>query len=382
MRRQFYEVKEPAYLFREKVVKEGTQDQPEERVRQWCAFELIRAYGVPVADIEFERQVKVGSKTYRIDILVSRNGDPWLVMECKQQEDSKPQRSMAQAISYADAQGIDAEFAACTNGDYWCVKRRHQNGWVAIPDLPRQQVNTSGQPLTRLLWGIDEMAPVLHKLDESLEGADAQRFLSALQRWFHGSSLLTEGVSDDILWGMDNLLRVLSQPDAHPNYLWGKLAAAAQGFDRWRDSIGFSVPLAPIHGGDKMYYEMQLLSANLLQIAETSADLPSGDERVLRVAVALLDYGRTQFRPKMKPHCPSIPKNVHEALRDFLNYSLAIHLDTKLPDPLDRISVAEVKECCSKAWEAMDQQPRTPFFVGLRMLVECALDWLCFWRRQ
>lgn len=387
MRRRFYKIPEPAYLFQEQVIRNGTRDQPEEQVRQWCAFELIRAYGVSVTDIEFERTVRIGSKRPRIDILVSRDKRPWLVVECKKQEDTKPEDSMAQAISYADSQGIGAEFVVCTNGDYWWVKRRVGSSWVAVPDIPRQAVSPAGEPLTEILRAVDEIAPILHKLDEPLAGTDAQRFLSALQRWLHGSSLLTDGVSRDLLWAMDNLLRSLSAPLEDVHYRWDKLTTAASGFDKWQQAQGLCLHLTPIDPEAPMHYVMQLLWAGLLRIAEESSDVPSADERVLRLAVALLAYGQEQSRPPAKPEHSEVSPNMHQAVRAFLDYALAIHLNTKLPDPLDSTSVGDVQRSCAKAWEEAERDearggPPIPFFAGLGILVEWAFDRLCFWRRR
>ncbi|MCP5521282.1 MAG: type I restriction enzyme HsdR N-terminal domain-containing protein [Verrucomicrobiales bacterium] len=350
MRERFYEIPESTYLFPEHTSQNGARAKPEERVRQWCAFELIRAYGISVADIEFERQVKVGSKSYRIDILVSRCGKPWLVVECKERKDKKPEKSMAQAISYADAQSIRAEFVICTNGDYWWSRRHLRRDWVQIPDIPRGSIGDVDAPLTGILRGISDIAPVLHRMDDTLKEADAQRFLSALQRWFHGSSLLTEGITRELLWGLDNLLRVLSGAHDHINYCWGKLADAADGFDRWQKERGFSWPLTPVDPKGGISYAMQLLWADLLRIAESCAAVPSGDERALRVAVALLEYGQVQFAPRSRTSYPEINRNVHAALRDFLDHALAVHLNTKLPDPLDVTLVGEVRQLCSKAW--------------------------------
>ena len=94
----------------------GGLNAKEEPVRQWCAFELIRAYGLTVTELTFEKKVRVGSKIYRIGILVQRNGLPWIVVECKEPGCTKHDDGLAQAISYAGAATISAEYAVYTNG--------------------------------------------------------------------------------------------------------------------------------------------------------------------------------------------------------------------------------------------------------------------------
>src|SRR4051812_47950373 len=109
-RRPYYEIDKAAYLFGYGLPTDANGDKPEETVRQWCAHELLRAYGISVCNIEFERAVRVGSKRYGIDILVSSRGAPSVVVECKPRDHTKHADGMAQAISYADSQTIRAEF--------------------------------------------------------------------------------------------------------------------------------------------------------------------------------------------------------------------------------------------------------------------------------
>ena len=82
-RRPFYQIKPSAYLFRSDDQKAKDRLDLEEPVRQWCAFELIRAYGIQVQRLTFEAEARVGSKTYRIDILIKLKDQPWAVVECK-----------------------------------------------------------------------------------------------------------------------------------------------------------------------------------------------------------------------------------------------------------------------------------------------------------
>lgn len=130
IRRPFYEIDKSTYLFPSCSAQSGERGNPEEPVRQWCAFELLRAYGIPIGNIEFERKVRIGSKTYEIDILVCRDGKPWIVVECKEPAHTKHVAAMEQAVSYASGQEIRAEFAVYTNGHIWNVQRRFKNNWI------------------------------------------------------------------------------------------------------------------------------------------------------------------------------------------------------------------------------------------------------------
>jgi hypothetical protein len=80
-RKPIYHLRKEAYLFPDQVQRSDERKQLEEPVRQWCAHELIRAYGIMVSDLELERPVRMGSrngsKSHRIDILVLRDGSPY-----------------------------------------------------------------------------------------------------------------------------------------------------------------------------------------------------------------------------------------------------------------------------------------------------------------
>lgn len=62
----FYEVSPQAYLFNK------NHETPEEKVRQWALFELLSTYGICINNIDVERQVKVGTRNHRADIVIMR----------------------------------------------------------------------------------------------------------------------------------------------------------------------------------------------------------------------------------------------------------------------------------------------------------------------
>jgi hypothetical protein len=220
-REKFYEIDKSAYLFGYGLPTANNRKQPEEAVRQWCAFELIRTYGIKVSEIEFEHPVKVGSKNYWIDILVSRKGAPAVVVECKTRDYSRHAKGMAQAISYAGAQTIQAEFAVYTNGDAWHVRRRVRKEWVPIPDLPQHVDQSAAEPITELLQTLKTLNPLLYKLGEPIAGEDAHDFLGAMQAFFIGRNLLTQNINHDLGIATDNLLRSLWAA-GDPRYQCGK----------------------------------------------------------------------------------------------------------------------------------------------------------------
>jgi hypothetical protein len=179
----FFEINPDTYLYPDKVKTTGKRKRHEEPVRQWSAHELIRVYGIAVTNIEFERPVRMGSTIHRIDILISREGKPYVVVECNKPSDRNASKAMDQALSYADAPDIQAEFAIFTNGKDWQVKRRILGKWCSVPDLPREIDRQKTEPIAELLHGLDVLAPLLFKIHQTLTGEETQRFLGAMQRF-------------------------------------------------------------------------------------------------------------------------------------------------------------------------------------------------------
>jgi hypothetical protein len=59
----------------------------------------MRVYGRSINNLEFERSVRMGSRSHWIDILISRDGQPAAVVECKRVSETKLEKAMEQAIS-------------------------------------------------------------------------------------------------------------------------------------------------------------------------------------------------------------------------------------------------------------------------------------------
>jgi hypothetical protein len=357
-RERYYHVPVPAFLFG-KAPDEGVDPTPEEKVRQWCAFELIRAYGVSVARLEFEHQVKVGSKTYRIDILVKRDGIPWLVVEVKEPNHRNPSAAVGQAISYADAQGMDAEFVLYTNGSTWIVRRKVGREWVEVPDLPiKAREETERHAFGDILHALDLVCSLVCKLDDPLSDAEAECLLATLQVFFHGQNFLTIELAPELCHATDNLLRALSVRNGHIDYQWQKLGHARQHWEAYGKQIGSAHRIHEMDGAGFIDAEMGMIRYALEEMMRAAGAPRSADVLLLRLDVALLDYGQECF--KRKTQFLPIPPSVHHALREIVDHLLATRLDTRLPDPIDTGSMEEVRAHCASQWEQRlaDTRPR------------------------
>lgn len=88
----------------------------EEWVRQNFLLYLHRVCGYPPALTAVERQLKVGSLTKRFDIVLFKNDEPFLIVECKEMNAPLDTEVMMQALRYNSE--LKAPYLAITNGVY------------------------------------------------------------------------------------------------------------------------------------------------------------------------------------------------------------------------------------------------------------------------
>jgi hypothetical protein len=129
----FYTITENCYLFARKA-------GPEEDVRQWTLFELIRYYGYSIGQMKIEKAVQYSTRKGFIDILIYINDKPFIVIECKRQKGySKKKDHMKQAISYASADSIQADFCVFSDENVCQFQRKTAAGWFNIPPINETQ---------------------------------------------------------------------------------------------------------------------------------------------------------------------------------------------------------------------------------------------------
>ena len=346
-------------------------------MRQWCAFELMRAYGIMIVDLSFEEEVRVGSKIYRIDILVRRNGLPWIVVECKEPKHKKHDEGLDQAVSYAGAVTVSAEYAIYTNGTAWQVKRKIDDAWQAVPDIPVSGPARALGSIDALWRTVELVSPLLHKLDQPLAGNDARIFLETLQRFFHGSNLITAEVDHDLRSAADNLLRVLSTGPDDRHYPRSKSSVVAMCAERFRAKTGIGFPLAEIHESESVFLFMSALAASMHPLMEAGREIGGVNEAVVRLILSLLEYGRTQAH---EPY-PLFPAHLHASLRKFLTKAMALSLNLELPEALEEAFTSDLKHYTRSAWEDLIRNDVREQLQAKRDFFSALWQSLTFWRK-
>ncbi len=87
---------------------------PEEWVRQNFICWLIYEKRYPASNIVIEGGLKLNSLQKRTDVLAYKNGNPWLLVECKAPEIKVSQKTFDQLFRYNSK--INAPLLAVTNG--------------------------------------------------------------------------------------------------------------------------------------------------------------------------------------------------------------------------------------------------------------------------
>ena len=351
MRKPFYEIEPKNFLFKPVPPGDDGKVNPEEGVRQWCAFELIRAYGIPINDLDFEHSVSIGSRTYRIDIVILQCGKPWAVVECKKREHIKHDHAMDQAISYADSQNVHAEYAVYTNGNVWHVKRKMNNNWLSVHELPSRATGSVTTDITCLVHALDDILPMLYKLGETIDGRDAVKFLHAMQVHFNSYGLFTADTDRALLGATDNLLRILTFNDlAYQNE---KLAVVLQKLNAFSSSRNLGETIYPVRAS-QISKELRALHSEVNLMLDGAHHIIGADSLLLRLIVALLEYG-LNLREPVKNY-PAIGMNVHHALREYLDYVLKSNLGFHLPEIREGFLSDALRGHCGNAWNACDNR--------------------------
>ena len=86
---------------------------PEEWVRQHC-LQYLHALGYPLSLMQTEGSLKTVRRTKRSDILLFRNGAPFILVECKAPTVKISQDTFNQAFNYNT--DVNARFIYITNG--------------------------------------------------------------------------------------------------------------------------------------------------------------------------------------------------------------------------------------------------------------------------
>ncbi len=103
---------------------------PEEWVRQNFLQYLVQTRQFPPSLIAVEKQILLGELKKRCDIVIyNRNGNPTLIVECKEMGSNLDEKVLNQILRYN--MSIPARYLVITNGSF-CFAFERDNGQVTV----------------------------------------------------------------------------------------------------------------------------------------------------------------------------------------------------------------------------------------------------------
>jgi predicted type IV restriction endonuclease len=100
---------------------------PEEWVRQQILVFLVKEKKYPASMISVEKQIKVGSKLKRYDAVVYKKENPWMIIECKEENETLNDATLQQLLSYNAT--LRVTYLVITNGKQLFVYHVENSIW-------------------------------------------------------------------------------------------------------------------------------------------------------------------------------------------------------------------------------------------------------------
>ena len=100
----------------------------EEWVRQHVLHYLMNELHYPLPVISVERQIRVGSRSRRYDIVVYKESVPWLIVECKREEEVLNDKVLSQLLAYNST--LNVSYLTITNGKQIATYDIANASWV------------------------------------------------------------------------------------------------------------------------------------------------------------------------------------------------------------------------------------------------------------
>lgn len=219
--------------------------------------------------------------------------------------------------------------------------------------------------LSHFLGDFIDLMPLLHWLHRPVPQAVTSKYLSAMQRVFHGHSFATQQTDKNLAMALDNLLRVLSSSAEFDGYAHGKLSVAFKYMQRYLKSIGEENHLDDDF--DWSIHELLTIPASQLETLVVNRVDGSFDYHAIRLISALLQHGQKQ-RMSPKSFC-ELPSAVNHEFGDYISLALSANLGVTVPDRLDQIYTGDVQSLCEHAWNNLHKPIDLRFFERVKLMV-------------
>lgn len=102
---------------------------PEEWVRQNIIQYLIQVLQYPAALMAIEKEIKLGELKKRCDIVIYKDNQPWMIVECKELNVPMSEAVLQQILNYNMT--LKVPFIAISNGNQTWLAETQTRQWLA-----------------------------------------------------------------------------------------------------------------------------------------------------------------------------------------------------------------------------------------------------------
>ncbi len=108
---------------------------PEEWVRQNIIQYLLTTLKYPASLFSIEKEIQVGELRKRFDIVIYKDVDPWMIIECKQTDVKLSSSTLQQTLAYNSF--VKAPYLCLTNGNDTLLWKFEDNTITALQQFPK-----------------------------------------------------------------------------------------------------------------------------------------------------------------------------------------------------------------------------------------------------
>lgn len=278
-------------------------------------------------------------------------------MLCKRWDEKKKLLGMQQALSYADTNTMKAKYAVYTNGDVWEVKRKMGDNWIDIPDLPKIVDEEYRIELDVLVHSINDFKPAFYWFTQSVPASSAKTYFDCLQVLINGSTYPLNYLDNNLLFGTDNLLRVICAKGGHPNYLHGKMVAACKSYSAYFNSrLGQSIGNEYIND-EELWHLTAVFQMRFESLVEDTRGINSEEAHFVRFITTLFQYLKLQIQLRGKREFfVDVPAVLTREFQSLVVFLFQVHLGVGFPDPVLEQNCSNMRSLCSDAWEKFKER--------------------------
>lgn len=208
-----------------------------------------------------------------------------------------------------------------------------------------------------------DVMPLLYWFRRQVPQKETRKYLNAMQQVFYAHSIFTDGIDENLLRGLDRLLRAIANQPAFDGYSHGKLSVAFAHIQRYLQSHG-----QHNYAGEELDWNMhEMLTSSASQLDDLLVSgllVPELDRLIIRLTITLLFHGKSQLHSP-KDYC-QLPETVSPELSDFLAFTLTKRLGVVVPDRLDQMLNDDIRYLCEVAWKNVDREVDLGFLARVK----------------